>query len=1248
MLSLDISRDSFQRSKNFSGLRQQQGRIPLDSELNESSDILAEELRRAIKDVICNSGTPDNGFLISNVDPVSYNFDVQHGSYFIGGVRYDWLANATFLTQPDWLQILSDLDPLPAPPAPAIGGAARHDFVYLHTWEQVVSATEDSELFERALGGADGAGRERRMARVHVNEDSAASCTNAMEVAFPAVNRDPNTCALISGAGLTVGFNDVGVEENLCAPQTQTGYLGAENETFRVQLTAPDRFIYGRDNAAPLYRVQLEVIEPPAEAPPGTASQTRVTFLTRPRDVDTQPLSGQAVEIFRWNTRLPNGEKLAEPIGTLANIATDYDPETGTIVLDLELDTDWNAWFTGDGADDINPMDETDVSTYFYLRVWTGGSGDATAPDHAIAAGAIALSGTGLEVTFAPTATPGVFGDVGEFWVIAARPNAPNVVTPWRLMDASMETPPPSPPLGPMRHVAPLAMITWSPDVSGTYLPSVHDCRERFRKLCKVGSCCEVTVGDGERSFGDVNDINQAVTRLPEAGGKICLLRGHHIASVDLTGLHDIVFSGCGDETLWSADETQVAIPAAALLANCDRINFTDFIMDATDRDVVLLGSREGPTITEDLCTGVSFQRMKLRGRDASVLWLNGCDAIAIRDSVITQDQLATSRSEDAESGTDPAIFVVGSGIHVEHCSIFVDTSIAAETRPLGGIQVGGTSEQIIIRDNRIEGGKGNGITLGHVEWVLEDGTPAGDWTLTGGFTVNEAGCLVPDFELIPPGDGEDVLVPMSGGELRNLVVDQNLIADMGLNGIAVAHYFDLREVEDFISVSAVQITDNTITRCLRTDIVIPPIELRFFMGYAGIALAACDQIEIERNHIFANAAEITAPTAGVFILFVAGLDLHDNRIYDNGAPAAAGEILEAGRRGGVNIGWAVTYANLASGEDSRAVPPRKAALHAAGNFIDSSHGRALKLVALGPVKVCDNRLIGAGTTSSELALLGFLLTLVPSLSGIFAYNAALISLDPVERRDFTDENLAIGELLIGVLGGNAVSIFNLAFLEEMTGFLDDGPNEQSDLAVGGETMFDNNQVSFRPHSEDAASHNSAVLVASLDDVSVSHNQIECETGFDIVLSNTFALGSTVRLIGNRLQEQVFGTLFSGFSHGLYLNTTALNQGTHCFAVTTLLPSSDRTLVNRDNLTWLDALINKDLGVCGDLNDFLIEILRSADETPGSDGSGSGDSGGGGDVIPSDGNGLVELPVIPTLGAVGGGLGDYFFMTMNP
>ena len=44
----------------------------------------------------------------------------------------------------------------------------RYDLVYLRAWEQNVTATEDSELLERALGGPDTSVYRRRMRRLEV------------------------------------------------------------------------------------------------------------------------------------------------------------------------------------------------------------------------------------------------------------------------------------------------------------------------------------------------------------------------------------------------------------------------------------------------------------------------------------------------------------------------------------------------------------------------------------------------------------------------------------------------------------------------------------------------------------------------------------------------------------------------------------------------------------------------------------------------------------------------------------------------------------------------------------------------------------------------------------------------------------------------------------------------------------------------------------------------------------------------
>ena len=148
MLSLDLTRDSFRPKQNYTKLRQQSGRVALESEFNEAIDIIGEQLRRTIKDVICDSGSPDDGFKISALQSPSnvYDFAISKGTYYIGGLRFDCSKDTTFLSQPDWLQISTN------PDLPALNVMEeRNDFVYLECWEQDVSAVEDAELPDKAI-----------------------------------------------------------------------------------------------------------------------------------------------------------------------------------------------------------------------------------------------------------------------------------------------------------------------------------------------------------------------------------------------------------------------------------------------------------------------------------------------------------------------------------------------------------------------------------------------------------------------------------------------------------------------------------------------------------------------------------------------------------------------------------------------------------------------------------------------------------------------------------------------------------------------------------------------------------------------------------------------------------------------------------------------------------------------------------------------------------------------------------------
>src|SRR4028118_72865 len=60
----DFSRFLFDRKKRYSAVRMQQGRVQLDSDWNEQSDILSERIRAGTADLIGPDGAPaaDAGF----------------------------------------------------------------------------------------------------------------------------------------------------------------------------------------------------------------------------------------------------------------------------------------------------------------------------------------------------------------------------------------------------------------------------------------------------------------------------------------------------------------------------------------------------------------------------------------------------------------------------------------------------------------------------------------------------------------------------------------------------------------------------------------------------------------------------------------------------------------------------------------------------------------------------------------------------------------------------------------------------------------------------------------------------------------------------------------------------------------------------------------------------------------------------------------------------------------------------------
>ncbi len=148
------------------------------------------------------------------------------GTFYVGGLRLELESDEPFNLQKDWLQQGSRPgETLTAPTT------QQFDFVWLDVWQQPVSAVEDKELFEAALGGADTSARIRTMRRARVlrnvgNVDCAAAWTQLLTSLNPegTVNGD---FELVPNATLTVEPDGTAGTDDLCSPPVSGGYLGS-------------------------------------------------------------------------------------------------------------------------------------------------------------------------------------------------------------------------------------------------------------------------------------------------------------------------------------------------------------------------------------------------------------------------------------------------------------------------------------------------------------------------------------------------------------------------------------------------------------------------------------------------------------------------------------------------------------------------------------------------------------------------------------------------------------------------------------------------------------------------------------------------------------------------------------------------------------------------------------------------------------------------------------------------------------
>ncbi|MCP4341220.1 MAG: hypothetical protein GY799_20645 [Desulfobulbaceae bacterium] len=1084
----DFSKLRFNPWENFTGVMHQQGRVLLDQDWNATSQIIRHQRQMLGRDsigphVAAVPAELRDSFKVSQAvaDGTTVNITLEPGRVWLDGrmLQVD--------ERPNQLEAEYLAPPMQTPQAdPATIASGVRDAVILEVWEEAFNGFQDPlNLIEPALGGVDTTERVKlfhqlRLLRLGADDE----CGNLT---------DRLTDDFASKGKLTVSPADTLLISGECPVELGGGYTGFEHYMYRIEITDPDagansRFKWSRFDGGLVGRGTYDSL----------ASEISIT--ANDQMINHCGLTGFYLEALREG------------------------PDGGPWQIAFTAD----ATLTSDGVLSLTNINGTWPGTpnEAFLRLWDGVDLISNYPTGLPTDNELE---NGILLAFeAPTANNSNYTP-GDYWTLPVRAKGlDQELPPW---------PTNAPPQGVRKHRAPLAILKWNapPTVTISGPDDIFDCRHVFQPLSQLDGCCKYTVGDGMVSHGDFESIQEALNNLPDAGGEICLLPGKYYENIVIDGKHDITIKGCGEQSEIIADQATASstVPVIGILGS-QAITITSVKVNASLGQIGIL--------VDDDALGAESQDVKLTALAVNGAILSGIEVRFCRGFELSKSRVVMQD----ESGPWPGVFVTCTSGLIERNTITIEDygAVDAETQEIipiaagrGGLQLGGMSQKVRVVNNLIQGGIGNGITLGSLVEKDEDGNIIFGilaWVVNAYDPCDP--CAPGSNYADPPEVDEDGPQYQSAGALSDVRIERNRILDMGLNGIGVVAFFNLEEEDELISVDGLDVLGNTIRYCLYRELDQIPDEMKNSMGYGGISLADVDNLVAHDNQIEENGPDHLQPICGIFILHGEGVDISRNRIVNNGAKTEnSANDARQGPRGGIYIvfGTAPKIAvQILKGWYPRqnGVPAVK--VH--DNIVSQPLGRALSITALGPVSVVGNQFTSQGMVFNVAA---------PSF---FASTVAILNLG-ISNELYLQHLLFSGETL------HEVPLTAAAFEDEE--YLVAPRKGLDDLHLfsyvgNGNVLFNDNQVLLDLIDTTGFKLSAAsVVIISLDDVCLEDNQCDASFDFvldDFVLSNAVVIGWTLRVTGNRFKEAIGGALFSALTLSLLANTTVLNQGTHC------------------------------------------------------------------------------------------------------
>ena len=1008
-MNADFSRITFKPKIHYRQVRFEQGKIPVEAELNESQDLALDRIETGTQDVVGAVGAPlDNpGFGLSTVNN---ELQIGAGRLYVDGLMCTLDAPELFHQQSNF-------------PGAALPDDDGVFMAYLDVWSEYINREDDPELREVALLGVRTAGRSRLVPQVkllQLSDDPA----DVQECNDPAPAWDDLTAAPTGRLGARA--EPRALPEDECSITPGAGYRRLENQLYRVEIHEPGdqddaRYKWSRENGSVMSL--LLIVQ---------GDELTLAANSRDRLVGFSP--GDWVEIVDRAHELNN-----EP-GSFARIR---EVDETTIRIDA-------ASLVGDA-----------LNTYGYgarVRRWESNANSPlkTLQQDANADGFVALE-DGVEVHF----SPGIYAK-GDYWLIPARTVTGDVEWP-----QAGNQPAQVGRHGVEHHFARLAVLVNNGGQWSVY----RDCRIKFPPLTRQRSCSQIYVGDGIHSHGDFDSVSEALGNLPLDGGTLTLLPGEHEVAEVISNRSNITILGCGKQSKLVPRGNPVALMRFVGCSDIRMSDVSLFhptgygVMVASNswpkrdgftlerghiesarsalvlsriRDVRvehctfnLLPSRHGEAVVALACINAVVAWCRINAEHGAQLgstgWggvhiLSGCSGITLHQNDITggaghgitfggklsvYDQ---AEKEIAAGNTAPPV----EGRSIELAAGNAKIRVVDENnRPVAGLPVsvaGSRNGKVVIPDD--EGGgwldTGAGETHFYVGsgYKIVDARPdrATDGTELAMLVVKKQpvnvaervptelvnGLAQPEKDRGNFGHPDDNKLPIS-----KIRIDNNRISKTGLSGIGVL--MDRRvlkkksmvwrdktgisapvEKNNFIGkVFGMFPKDHALMRLSLRDISITGNQIRDTfnapavsalgaeeLGHGGITLPSVHDLVITDNVIEAFGDARLKPATGIFAIHVAGLTLHNNVVRGEFIDRSDATDPTPGYRGGIVIRLAMQSMNRGKvpGQDTGS-----GRVSIIGNEIDVQAGRALTMLCVGQIQVKDNLLKSNQTAATQL-----------------------------------------------------------------------------------------------------------------------------------------------------------------------------------------------------------------------------------------------------------------------------------------